>query len=328
MTKEIFGQFLSQTRKERNMTQQELAQQLHVTNTAVSKWERGLSYPDVSLFEPLAQVLELSVSELMACQREAIAPDDTRERSVRSLLNIVRESTRRQRRIWLLLTALVLAAVLITGGLLYYYTVLSAFSTSVAKIPGKQADEDGCWLFLEKEDGLLKLKCEDPDLYDSVLAGRNVYYRLEYKYNKNTWEGQLLSCTQLDAYAFVGTPMGGKGSIIDIGSLLGAENVWNQVVFVRKDPLRDGGYLHSYHFYTQDLLDPTAERTLVDVTDCRGFTLKDYDKDGITELFVLTRYENQTFQIYDLENGKITSRFTDKVPEDISAYLLEYPLIA
>ena len=100
------------------------------------------------------------------------------------------------------------------------------------------------------------------------------------------------------------------------------------MVFVRKDPLRDGGYLHSYRFYTQDLLDPATERTLVNITDCRGFTLQDYDNDGITELFVLTHYKNQTFQIYDLENGKITSRFTDKIPEDIAAFLLEHPLIA
>ena len=328
MNKEIFGQFLAQTRKEQGMTQQDLAQQLHVTNTAVSKWERGLSYPDVSLFEPLAQVLGLSISELMACQKNAISPDDPRERSVRSLLDIVRESSRRQRRIWTLVAVLLLTALLITGGLLYYFTVLSVYGTAVARIPVKQADEDGCWLFLEKGDGLLKLKCEDPTLYDSILAGWNAYYRLEYRYNKNTWEGQLLSCVQPDPYLFIGTPMAEKGSIIDIGSLLGAENVWNEVVFVRKDPLRDGGYLHSYRFYTQDLPDPAAERTLVNLTDCRGFTLQDYDSDGITELFVLTHYKNQTFQIYDLENGKITSRFTDKVPEDIAAFLLEHPLIA
>ena len=244
------------------------------------------------------------------------------------MLDIVRESTRRQRRVWLLVTLFLLAAALIAGGIFYYFTVLSVYGKSVAQIPAKQADEDGCWLFLEKEDGLLKLKCEDPTLYDSIVTGGNIYYRLAYRYNKNTWEGQLLTGEQLDTYAFLATPMDEKGSIIDIGSLLGAENVWNEVIFVRKDPLWESGYLHSYRFYAQDLLDPAAERTLVNVTDCRGFTLKDYDNDGITELFVLTRYKNQTFQIYDLENGRIVSRFTDQVPEDIAAYLLNRPLIA
>ena len=325
MNKEIFGQFLSQTRKEQGMTQQDLAQQLHVTNTAVSKWERGLSYPDVNLFEPLAQVLGLTVSELMACQKQSVAPDDPRERSVRSLLDIAQESSRRQRRIWLLFTVLLLTAGLIIGGLVYYFTVISVYGTSVAKIPVKQTEDDGSYIFLEKDDGLLKLKCEDPSLYDSILAGWNAYYRLEFRYNQNTWEGQLLSCEEVDTFMFVGTPLGEKGSIIHIGSMLGAEDVWNEVVFVRKDPLQDGGYLHSYRLFTRDLLDPTTERTLVNLTDCRGFTLQDYDNDGITELFVLTHYENQTFQIYDLENGEITSRFTDQVPEEIAAYLLEHP---
>lgn len=45
------------------LTQRELAERLHVTNKAVSKWECGLSYPDVTLLEPLASALELRVEE-------------------------------------------------------------------------------------------------------------------------------------------------------------------------------------------------------------------------------------------------------------------------
>ncbi len=328
MNKEIFGKFLADARRELGMTQQALAQQLHVTHTAVSKWERGLSYPDLDLFEPLAQALGLTTAELMACQRQTPDAYDPTEGSVRSLLDIVQDMTRRQRKKWQLLTVLLLTAVLITGGLIYYFTVFSAYGASVVQIPVKQTDGDGSWIFLEKDDGLLKLKCEDPSLYDSVLAGWDVYYHLQYRYNKRTWEGKLLSCDRLDPDILVMTPLQEKGSIIGIDSILGVEDAWNEAVFVRKDPLRDGGYLYSYRFYTQDLSDPVAERTLVNVTDCRSFTLKDYDNDGITELFVLTRYKNQTFQIYDMENGKLLSHFTDQVPEDIAAYLLEFPLIA
>ena len=50
MDREMLGRFIAQRRKERNMTQRELAEKLHVTDKAVSKWERGLSYPDVTLF--------------------------------------------------------------------------------------------------------------------------------------------------------------------------------------------------------------------------------------------------------------------------------------
>ena len=51
------GSFLQQLRKENQLTQKELASQLHVTDKAVSKWERDLSAPDISLLIPLAQIL-------------------------------------------------------------------------------------------------------------------------------------------------------------------------------------------------------------------------------------------------------------------------------
>ena len=52
-----FGAFLAQVRRERNMTQAELAQQLHITDKAVSRWERGIGLPDINTLEPLADVL-------------------------------------------------------------------------------------------------------------------------------------------------------------------------------------------------------------------------------------------------------------------------------
>ncbi len=67
--KEAFGSFLGQLRKEKNWTQKDLAQRLFVSDKAVSKWERGLSLPDVSLLIPLAEALEVSVAELLEGHR-------------------------------------------------------------------------------------------------------------------------------------------------------------------------------------------------------------------------------------------------------------------
>lgn len=64
-----FGAFVSQLRKERNMTQKELADQLHVTDKAVSKWETGKGFPDLKLLEPLAQALGVSLVELILGER-------------------------------------------------------------------------------------------------------------------------------------------------------------------------------------------------------------------------------------------------------------------
>ena len=73
-----FGAFLAQVRRERNMTQAELAQQLHVTDKAVSRWQRGIGLPDINTLEPLADVLGLTLADLMHChdsrQKNATPP--------------------------------------------------------------------------------------------------------------------------------------------------------------------------------------------------------------------------------------------------------------
>lgn len=67
--KEKFGAFVVQLRKEQGMTQKELANKVYVSDKAVSKWERGLSMPDITLLIPLSQALEVTVMELLECQR-------------------------------------------------------------------------------------------------------------------------------------------------------------------------------------------------------------------------------------------------------------------
>lgn len=67
---ERFGLFVSQLRSEKGMTQKVLAEKLFVSNKAVSKWENGLSLPDISLLEPLAEILGVSVSELLHGERQ------------------------------------------------------------------------------------------------------------------------------------------------------------------------------------------------------------------------------------------------------------------
>ena len=64
-----FGRFVAQLRKEQNLTQKELAERLHVTDKAVSKWETGKGFPDLKLLEPLAQVLNVSLVELLQGER-------------------------------------------------------------------------------------------------------------------------------------------------------------------------------------------------------------------------------------------------------------------
>ena len=61
MDKERTGQLITELRKEKGLTQKQLADALNVTDKAVSKWERGLSFPDISMLEPISEVLGISI---------------------------------------------------------------------------------------------------------------------------------------------------------------------------------------------------------------------------------------------------------------------------
>lgn len=65
MNQEKFASFITQRRKQLNLTQKDIAEKLHVSISAVSKYERGLSYPDITLLEPLSQILEVTIVDLL-----------------------------------------------------------------------------------------------------------------------------------------------------------------------------------------------------------------------------------------------------------------------
>lgn len=66
MDQKCIGAFIAQCRKEKKLTQAQLAELLNVTNQAISKWENGRGMPDVSLLEPLCNILNISLNELFS----------------------------------------------------------------------------------------------------------------------------------------------------------------------------------------------------------------------------------------------------------------------
>ena len=66
MDQKRIGAFIARCRKEKNLTQMQLAELLEITNQAVSKWETGRGMPDVSLLQPLCDVLGISLNELFS----------------------------------------------------------------------------------------------------------------------------------------------------------------------------------------------------------------------------------------------------------------------
>lgn len=119
MDREMLGRFIAQRRKERNLTQRELAEALHVTDKAVSKWERGAGCPDISLLEPLAEALELSVDQLLTYQTAPEEPEAAAEPVTSPAVQAVLDLTLAERRVrrmrcWIVALAVPLALIVLT----------------------------------------------------------------------------------------------------------------------------------------------------------------------------------------------------------------------
>lgn len=76
----MLGENIRALRKARGLSQQELAERLHVVRQTVSKWEQGLSVPDADMLVRLAECLEVSVEELLGAQSRKAPPRWNRKR--------------------------------------------------------------------------------------------------------------------------------------------------------------------------------------------------------------------------------------------------------
>ena len=87
--KKTLGMMIAELRKEKGMTQLELAEKMGVTDKAVSKWERDLSCPDINSLPNLAEILGVTVDELMQIKREAENPKQSPKEIVQTVLKAV-----------------------------------------------------------------------------------------------------------------------------------------------------------------------------------------------------------------------------------------------
>lgn len=86
MNQEKIGKFISKSRKDKKITQEQLAEKLGVSINAVSKWERGLCLMDLSLLKPLSEILEVSVNEILS--GEKIDDKDIEKKCDENIVNL------------------------------------------------------------------------------------------------------------------------------------------------------------------------------------------------------------------------------------------------
>lgn len=327
MNKERLGVFIGERRRELGLTQRELAERLHVTNKAVSKWECGISYPDVTLLEPLASALELRVEELMACRRQAVP--DGEEDPMKNLLTISSDSLRRERRrSWGRVGAVL--ALLLVAGVVIAWKALYVTETRTQEMVLKETVDGVNYFYLQEGDHLLKLRCEgNVDFEGTPLKnerGTDICYQMNCRWNRLTREGTVTTCTDTGMLS-IGSEMSQVGSAMGLDvnpetgdALFGYEMASFEYRDIYPNPTGND-FLYTYNFWRGDGETWNAE-LLLTVRDCMAFTTADWDGDGMTELLVRTRWAEKPYTVYDYVDGAVTETWPDTLDPEFTDHLL------
>ena len=111
MNQEIIGKFIADRRKKKNLTQEQLAEKLSISKNAVSKWERGLNMPDISIMQELCSVLNISLNELFNGEKKS---------SDAGLINYLKEEKRKRKK-RLIISIISIILILIISLLLLFF---------------------------------------------------------------------------------------------------------------------------------------------------------------------------------------------------------------
>ena len=119
MNTEKIGNYISKKRKEKKLTQAQLAEKLGVTNRAISNWENGKNMPDLSLFKPLCDELDISINELMS--GEEIDDKQYINTLEENIVNMVSNLEKTKKKKWkIIIGIIVLLFLIIIVGRIFY----------------------------------------------------------------------------------------------------------------------------------------------------------------------------------------------------------------
>ena len=113
MDQQKIGNFLKELRKEKNLTQEQVAEKLNVSGRTVSRWETGFNMPDISLLVEIAEFYDVSIPEILDGERKSDQmKDETKETAIKmaEFSDAEKEKINRNMR-WLFLAGIVAAAI-------------------------------------------------------------------------------------------------------------------------------------------------------------------------------------------------------------------------
>ena len=194
------GKFIAECRKQKQLTQLQLADKLGITDKAISKWERGIAMPDTSIMLELCDILCISVNELL--NGEMINMENSNEKNEQLLLDMAKELETKNKTIWssmwaimivsmtVLIAGIFIAAFLIPEGIWQLVTIIGI--CIVFLIP--------CFYALKLEVSVGAYKCKNcgheivPTYKEVLMAKHRGFTRhlMCPKCNKRTWCKKIL----------------------------------------------------------------------------------------------------------------------------------------
>lgn len=129
MEQEKVGRFISELRKEKGLTQKKLAEQLHITDKAVSKWECGYSLPDNAVMLELCEVLGISVNELLSGERLSSA--NYNRKAEENIMTLIQENTEQKKRNKKQLVISALAVILLAAYFIWFVNASTGYHLEV-----------------------------------------------------------------------------------------------------------------------------------------------------------------------------------------------------
>ena len=119
MNQEKIGKFILECRKKKNLTQSELAEKIGVTDKSISNWENGRNMPDLSLFKPLCEILDISVNDLISGENVS---QDEYQKKLEEIISTIDYTNKK-----VLEKNNIIGIILITFGVLLVITAFSIF---------------------------------------------------------------------------------------------------------------------------------------------------------------------------------------------------------
>jgi len=166
------GAFIAANRKKLGLTQVQLAEQLGVSNKSVSKWERGVCLPDVSLYQPLCGILDITLTEFFA--GETLSEETLVQRTEETIMEVSMKGKKNVNKLkkWLIATSVIVLGLLLSM-LYFFYKTGGFYQNMIWKAPVRSGEMQVAEL-VTGTDGVL--------LYNWKPDQKYQYVRLDLSY--------------------------------------------------------------------------------------------------------------------------------------------------